>query len=131
MLAHLFPLADGDPFLHPREVAKRITASFPNSIVDWDRANRKLQSELVRLVEAGTPEPVISGHKNLFNNTAYIEVGQLNGSGNGLRFFAYLDSPIDVEFIEPHNGNEEQTVQDRRLVAEIAKCLNYDVEFEM
>ena len=128
MFAHLFPLTDDDSFLHPKEVAKRITAHFSHSIADWDHANRKLQSELDRLEQAGTPEPVISGHKNLFHNTVYIEVRSSNGSGSGVRFFAYLDSPIDVETIDAHDGDE--AVQEQQLVAEIAKCLKYDVEFE-
>jgi|GEM_PF-6266506 len=129
MFAHLFPLSDDDPCLHPSEVAKRITAQFPDSIADWDRANTKLQSELDQLEQAGTPGPVIAGHRNLFNNTVYIEVRLPNRPGRGVWFFAYLDSAIDVETIEPNDG--EGTPQEKQLVAEIAKCLNYIVEFEV
>lgn len=128
MIARLFPRTDEDSFLHPKEIAGRITAHFPASVADWDQANRRLQSELDRLEDSGAPAPVISGHKNLFNNTVYIEVHRADTPEIGVRFFAYLDSPIDVEAAQPRNS--DQLARERQLVVEIAECLKYDLAFE-
>jgi hypothetical protein len=129
MQAHLFPFTDEDPFLHPREVARRIGTHFTNAVVDWDSANTKLQAELERLEEAGTPEPILIGHRRLFNNVVYIEVRSYDETESGVRFFAYQNSRIDLESFGP--PNHACVEQERRLVSEIAKSLEYDVEFEV
>lgn len=128
MFASIFPLGDEDPFLHPKDVAGRITTHFPNALVDWEAANARLQAELEQLQKAGAPPEIVAGHRNLFGNTVHIEVYSQHNQAHGVSFFVYLDSPIEVESISLVPTEEERTHLSS-LVSEIARCLKYDVDF--
>ena len=127
MIAQLFPRTDESPFLHPKEIAERVSANFPEATVDWDRANAKLQDELKNLEETGTPEPVLNGHKNLFGNTVFIEIYIDSARNQGISFSAYPDSPIELsKFLTGSKANQDE-IND--LVERLGGLLDYDVEF--
>ena len=96
MPRRLFPRSDNAPFLHPQEVARRITDHFPNAIVDWTAANQRLQSELEKLQLSGAPAPIIEGHLNLFGNTADITVNSPLNPENRVHLMVYLDSAVEL-----------------------------------
>ena len=127
MIGRLFPHTDDARFLSAAEIAMRISCRFPNAKLDWETANAKLQSELEKLEEMGTPLPIIQGHKNLFGKTTSIEVHSSSNETIGVRFCAYPDSAIEIE------GIADQTTLDgamavEDLIREIADCLEYDCE---
>jgi hypothetical protein len=62
MFARLYPKSDDARFLDAQDVARRVSAHFSSSSIDWDEATRLLQEKLERLEAA--PAPIISGHKN-------------------------------------------------------------------
>ena len=128
MIGRLFPLTENARFLSATEIAIRISARFPSALIDWEMANSRLQSELEKLEEVGTPLPIVRGHKNLFGNVVVIEIRSQLDKSIGIRFWAYLDSAIEIQ------GLTEATTLDRAmaykgLVREIAGCLDYECEF--
>jgi len=129
MIAELFPLTDDDPFLHPKEVAKLIAGNFAESLIDWEQANRMLQKKLEELENAGTPAPIIAGHKNLFGNTVCIEVRSSDNPEVGVQFTAEIDTSLELETIGDTLPREDDIEELKELIQEISQCLNYDVEF--
>lgn len=126
MFAQLFPFSDNAPFWHPKSIANKISAQFPDSQISWKHANQKLQAELEELQKSGMPDPVITGHKNLFNNTVYIEVYCNRSKTAGIAFYAYIDSPIEAFALQNPPLEEE-----RQLALAIANRLKYDIDFSL
>jgi len=127
VIGRLFPRTDDDPFLSSTEVAKRISAAFPGSLVDDERAHEILRVELQKLEERRTPPPIVQGHKNLFGKTTFVEVYSSTNETIGVHFLVYPDSPIDV-FAFPTETTSDENALLRSLLSRIADELAYDVE---
>ena len=72
MRGEIYPRDDNDAFLHPKEVASRFACVVPRILIDWRRADDRLQKKLEELIEQGTPDPILAGHRNLLGNTFFF-----------------------------------------------------------
>ena len=63
-----------DEFLLPRDVVSRLVQSIPKILVNWDRGDHLVEDKLQELIAMDAPNPVITGHKSLFGQTAYVEI---------------------------------------------------------
>lgn len=111
----LAPEDDNAGFLNPDQVASLILARFPLARVNRAEAERRLSASLQKLVENGTPEIILRGHRALIGVAVIIEVPTKEGM-----IELYVEPNTSILLTAPLAASGRELV-------ELADALNYNL----
>src|SRR5205823_3813111 len=110
----------GQPYLDPSEVLRRVAAELPGAVIDVAGAEEAVRRNCECLAELRAPQVVLENWRQILGRTAFVTI-QGDSAGEYIRF--HLTPEVGLEVQHGPAGRERC----RSLVDGLSEVLGYEV----